>query len=142
MRTRLWILLAALLLTSDISPAYADRLRPLIDDLKSADVETALKAISALGESGDIRAVSPLLDALRDERAAVRQSAAEALQHLVRALDDVYLVVKRWLQALINKLRLDPSGDVITVEQSVAYPCGAQVEKAVPGASAGSGTCA
>ena len=142
MRTRLWILLAALLLTSDISPAGAERLRPLLDDLKSADVETALKAISELGESGDIRAVSPLLDALRDERAAVRQSAAEALQHLVRALDDVYSVVKRWLQALINKLRLDPSGDVITVEQSVAYPCGAQVEKAVPGASAGSRTCA
>jgi uncharacterized protein (DUF3084 family) len=140
MRTTIWILLAALLPTSAISLAYADQLRPLIDDLKAADVETALKAITELGESGDIRAVSPLLDALRDEREVVRQSAAEALQHLVRALDDVYIVVKRWLQALINKLRLDPSGDVITVEQSVAYPCGAQVEKAGPGASVGSRT--
>jgi HEAT repeats len=142
MRTMLWILLAALPLTSAIGLAYADQLRPLINDLKSADVDTALKAVTDLGESGDIRAVSPLLDALRDERDAVRQSAAEALQHLVRALDDVYIVVKRWLQALINKLRLDPSGDVITVEPSVAYPCGAQVEKAVPGASAGGRICA
>lgn len=142
MRTTIWILLAALLPTSAIGLAYADQLRPLIDDLKSADVETALKAITQLGESGDLRAVSPLLDALRDERDVVRQSAAEALQHLVRALDDVYIVVKRWLQALINKLRLDPSGDVITAEQSVAYPCGAQVEKAGSGASVGSRTCA
>jgi HEAT repeats len=138
MRTTFWVLLAALLLTSNTSWAYADQLRPLINDLKSADVETALQAITELGESGDIRAVSPLLDALRDERDVVRQSAAEALQHLVQALDDVYIVVKRWLQALINKLRLDPSGDVITVEQSVAYPCGAQLEKAVPGAGVGS----
>jgi uncharacterized protein (DUF3084 family) len=141
MRTTIWILLAALLLTSATSLADADQLRPLINDLKAADVETALKAISELGASGDIRAVSPLLDALRDERDVVRQSAAEALQHLVRALDEVYIIVKRWLQALINKLRLDPSGDVITVEQSVAYPCGAQVEEAVPGASLGSRTC-
>jgi HEAT repeats len=138
MRTTLWVLLAALLLTSNTSWAYADQLRPLINNLKSADVETALQAITELGESGDIRAVSPLLDALRDERDVVRQSAAEALQHLVQALDDVYIVVKRWLQALINKLRLDPSGDVITVEQSVAYPCGVQLEKAVPGAGVGS----
>jgi HEAT repeat protein len=117
-----WILLAALLLTSTIDLAYADELRPLINDLKSADTPTALKAITGLRESGDIRAVPPLLTALRDERGVVRQAAVEALQHLVRALDDVHIIIKRWLQSLINKLRLDPSDDVITVEQPIAHP--------------------
>src|SRR5262245_9055431 len=116
------IFLTALLLTNAIMLTYAEQLRPLSDDVKSADVETALKAITALRESGDIGAVPPLLDALRDERRLVRQAAVEALQHLVRALDDVYIVVKRWLQSLINKLRLDPAEDVITVEHPVAYP--------------------
>jgi hypothetical protein len=122
MRMATCIFLTALLLTSAIKLAYADRLRPLINDLTSADVETALKAITALRESGDLGAVPPLLDALRDERRVVRHAAVEALQHLVRALDDVYIVVKRWLQSLINKLRLDPSDDVITVEQPDTYP--------------------
>jgi HEAT repeat protein len=124
MRTATWFLLAALVLTNSSGLAYADQLQPLINDLQSADTKTVLKAIRGLGESGDIRAVPPLLDALRDERGVVRQYTVEAMQHLVRALDDAYLVVKRWLQSLINKLRLDPSDDVITVEQPSAHPLG------------------
>jgi HEAT repeat protein len=91
-----------------------------------------------LGESGDIRAVPPLLEALRDKRGVVRQYTVEALQHLVQALDDGYIVVKRWLQSLINKLRLDPADNMITVEQSVVYPLG----KAALGVNVGSKTCA
>jgi HEAT repeat protein len=135
MRTTTWILLAALLLTSTIGLADAGRLRPLIHDLKSADTETALKAVEGLGKSGDIRAVSPLLDALRDERGVVRQYAITALQHLVQTLDEVYIVVKRWLQALISKLRLEPSDEVISVEQLGADPGVAQMEQAALGAS-------
>jgi HEAT repeat protein len=138
MRTAGWILLAPLLLTGATRLADADQLRPLINDLKSADTETVLKAITELGTSRDIRAVPPLLDALRDERGVVRRSAVEALQHLVRALDDVYIVVKRWLQSLINKLQLDPSGEVITVDQPVAHAFVARLGTAVLGASAGS----
>jgi HEAT repeat protein len=140
MRTAAWIFLVPLLLTGATRLADADQLRPLINDLKSADTEIALKAITGLGASGDIRAVPPLLDALRDERGVVRRSAVEALQHLVRALDDVYIVVKRWLQSLINKLQLDPSGEVITVDQTVAHAFVAQMGEAVLGASAGSRT--
>jgi HEAT repeat protein len=124
MRTTTWFLLAATLLANSIGPAYADQLRPLLNDLKSADTATVLKAIEGLGESGDIRAVPPLLEALRDKRGVVRQYTVEALQHLVQALDDGYLVVKRWLQSLINRLRLDPADDVITVEQFVVEPLG------------------
>jgi HEAT repeat protein len=114
MRTALLVFLAALLLAHITGPADADQLRPLINDLQSVDTETALKAIKGLGESGDIRAVPPLLAALRDERGVVRQYAIEALQHLVRTLDKVYLVAKRWLQSLIDQLRSDPSDGVVT----------------------------
>jgi HEAT repeat protein len=114
MRTAILIFLAALLLAHITGPADADQLRPLIDDLQSVETETALKAIKGLGESGDIRAVPPLLAALRDERGVVRQYAVEALQHLVRTLDKVYFVAKRWLQSLIDQLRSDPSDGVVT----------------------------
>ena len=122
MRTKSLTLAVVLLLTNGIDLAYADRLQPLIDDLKSADTDTKLKAIKSLGESGDIRAVPALLAVLRDERGVVRRYAVEALQNLARLLDDAYVVVKRWLQSLINRLRLDPSDDVITVEWRAAHP--------------------
>jgi hypothetical protein len=54
---------------------------------------------------------------LNNEHVVVRQYAAEALQHLARILDDVYVGVKRWLQFLIDKLRLKPADDMITVER-------------------------
>jgi HEAT repeat protein len=114
MRTAILVFLAALLVTSITGLVEADQLRPLINDLQSVDTETALKAIKGLGESGDIRAVPPLLSALRDERGVVRQYAVEALQHLVRTLDKVYFVAKRWLQSLIDQLRSDPSDGVVT----------------------------
>ena len=114
MRTTLWVFLATLLLTHMTGLADADQLRPLINDVQSADTETALKAIKGLGGSSDIRAVPPLLAALRDERGVVRQYAVEALQHLVRTLDKAYLVTKRWLQSLINQLRSDPADGVVT----------------------------
>jgi HEAT repeat protein len=122
MRTMLWLSLALLLLTGGIDLSYADRLQPLIDDLKSADISTRYKAIKSLGESGDIRAVPPLLAILHEEHGVVRQYAVEALQNLARVLDDAYVVVKRWLRSLINKLQLDPADEMITAQWAVAHP--------------------
>jgi HEAT repeat protein len=121
MRSALSIFVAMLLLTPAIDLAYADRLQSWIDDLQSANTATKLSAIKGLGESGDIRAVPPLVEALGDERDVVRQHAVEALQHLVIVLDDVYSIVKRWVQSLINKLRLRPADEAITVEQPMAH---------------------
>jgi HEAT repeat protein len=90
-------------------------------------MEITLKAIKRLGESGDIRAASPLLTALRDERGIVRRHTVEALQRLIRALDEAYIVVKRWLQSLINQLRPDPPGGVIT---AAWWPLDLHVKKA------------
>jgi hypothetical protein len=117
MRTVSSLLLGLLLLTGGIELSHADRLQPLLDDMASADMDTRLKAITSLGESGEIRAVPPLIAALNDEHEVIRQYAAKALQNLARVLDDTYVVVKRWLQSLINKLRLDSTDDVITVER-------------------------
>jgi HEAT repeat protein len=114
MRTATLVFLVALLPMPMLGLADADPLQPLIQDVRSADTAVALKAIKGLGDSGDIRAVPPLLAALRDERGVVRQYAVEALQHLVRTLDNVYVVAKRWLQSLIDQLRSDPSDRVIT----------------------------
>jgi HEAT repeat protein len=117
MRTAIRVFLTVLLLTHTTGLVNADQLRPLINDLKSPDTEAVVKALKRLGESGDIRAVPPLIDALHDERGVVRQYAVEALQHLVRALDDGYIVVKRWLRSLINRLQPDPPGGVVTAAQ-------------------------
>jgi HEAT repeat protein len=117
MRTVSSLLLGLLLLTGGIELSHADRLQPLLDDMASANMDTRLKAITSLGESGEIRAVPPLIAALNDEHEVIRQYAAKALQNLARVLDDAYVVVKRWLQSLINKLRLDSTDDVITVER-------------------------
>ena len=117
MRTVSSFLLGLLLLTAGTGLSHADRLQPLLDDLTSTDMDTRLKAITSLGESGEIRAIPPLIAALSDEHGVIRQYAAEALQNLARTLDDAYAVVKRWLQSLINKLRLDSTDDVITVER-------------------------
>jgi HEAT repeat protein len=114
----------AILLTGSIDLTRADQLRPLIDDLQSGDTQVTLQALQRLGESGDIRAVPPLLQALGDDRGVVRQYAVEALQHLIQALDGVYMVVKRGLQSLIDKLRLESSDDLITVEQPDAPSLG------------------
>jgi HEAT repeat protein len=142
MRTATCTLLVALLLTSAIGLAFADQLQPLLNDLKSSDTKITLKAIKGLGESGDIRAVPPLLDALRDKRGVVRQYAVEALQNLARNLDDLYVVIKRWLQSLINSLRLDPTDEVINVEHPASDLCIALLGRAALGASNGSRACA
>jgi hypothetical protein len=108
-------LLALLLVCGSLDLAHADQLQPLIKDLHSADTDTRLKAIHSLGASGDIRAISPLLDSAYREEGRMRQYAVDALQNLARLLDDVHVVVKRWLQSLIDTLRLDADGERTTV---------------------------
>jgi HEAT repeat protein len=119
MRTGTWICLVVVLLTSGMGLAEADRLPALLGELQSADPESVRQAMAQLGESGDMRALPPLLGALQDERADVRQYALEALQRLVQALDEAHLVVKRWLQSLISTLQRGSSDEVITVERSI-----------------------
>jgi HEAT repeat protein len=120
MRTASRIVLGILLMLGTIELSAADELKSVVNALKSADAQTRIMAIQRLGESGDIRAVQPLLAALNDENALVRTYAIEALQRLVSILDEVHVVVKRWLQTLIKSLKNEPAEEVITVARPVA----------------------
>jgi hypothetical protein len=119
MRTVFRMMLGVLLIWGTIELSHADELKRFVNDLKSADAQIRMTAIQRLGESGDIRAVPPLLAALNDENVLVRKYAIEALQRLVSILDDVHGIVKRWLQTLIKSLKSEPSGQVIAVAQPV-----------------------
>jgi len=112
-----------------IELSAADDLGSVVNALKSADAQTRIMAIQRLGESGDIRAVQPLLAALNDENALVRTYAIEALQRLVSILDDVHGIVKRWLQMLIKSLKNEPAEEVITMARPVASTHVGQVER-------------
>jgi HEAT repeat protein len=116
MRTVAFVLLTFVLLPGVLDRSHADELQPLIEDLHSTDVETRLRAIKSLGESGDVRAVPALLAAAYREHGVVRQYAIEALQHLTHLLDDVHMVVKRWLQSIIETLRSGPN------EERASFP--------------------
>lgn len=69
---------------------------PLIKFLRSKDKRLRFYAARALGESGDERAIKPLIEALNDSYWTVRKNAAEALgkiggkaiEHLARSLRD------------------------------------------------------
>ena len=129
MRTASRIVLGMLLMLGTIELSAADELKSVVNALKSADAQTRIMAIQRLGESGDIRAVQPLLAALNDENALVRTYAIEALQRLVSILDEVHVVVKRWLQTLIKSLKNEPAEEVITVARPVASTYLDQVER-------------
>src|SRR5919197_764682 len=120
MRTISRMMLGVLFILGTIELSHADELKRFVNDLKSADAQTRMTAIQRLGESGDIRAVPPLLAALSDENALVRKYAIEALQRLVGILDDVHGIVKRWLQTLIKSLKNAPSEEVTAMAQPAA----------------------
>src|SRR5919201_4349552 len=120
MRTASRIVLGILLMRGIIELAAGDELKSVVNALKSADAQTRMMAIQRLGESGDIRAVQPLLAALHDENTLVRTYAIEALQRLVSILDDIHGVVKRWLQTLIKSLKNAPSEEVTAMAQPAA----------------------
>ncbi len=129
MHTASRIVLGILLMLGTIELSAADDLGSVVNALKSADAQTRIMAIQRLGESGDIRAVQPLLAALNDENALVRTYAIEALQRLVSILDDVHGIVKRWLQMLIKSLKNEPAEEVITMARPVASTHVGQVER-------------
>ena len=115
----LCVLLASLLVVGAITASHGDEFQRLIQDLRSTDEETRMKAVKALGESGEMRALKPLLEALRDDSVVVREHALEALRNLVKVLSDVYRLMRWWLQDLLNRLGVSPQEQGIPVEKPV-----------------------
>ncbi|PON14859.1 hypothetical protein C2W62_26870 [Candidatus Entotheonella serta] len=64
-----------------------------------------IQAVKALGNSGDLRALSPLLGLLDDVDPSIRKHAIEALQMLTQRLKQIYTHLAQWIDNLL--LRLD-----------------------------------
>jgi HEAT repeat protein len=67
-----------------------------IVELGNSDSKVKMAAAEALGERGDVRAVEPLVAALKDEARYVRTTAAEALGKLgdIRAVEPLFAALK------------------------------------------------
>jgi HEAT repeat protein len=115
----LCVLLTSLLVVGAMTTSHGDEFQRLIQDLRSSDEASRMKAVKALGQSGEMRALNPLLEALKDDSALVREHALEALRNLVKVLSDVYRLMRWWFQDLLNRLGISPQERVIPVEKPV-----------------------
>jgi HEAT repeat protein len=97
--------------------ATADEIDRLITEATTGSYEVRLQALHALGKSGDIRALPPLLAALKDQNATIREQAIAALRSLAQALHGLYRTVARGIEELLATLQavltpLPPPPDV------------------------------
>ncbi|ETX07844.1 HEAT repeat domain-containing protein [Candidatus Entotheonella palauensis] len=77
----------------------------LIQDATSASGAKRLHAIEALGNSGDLRALQPVLGLLYDVDPSIREHALKALRTLAQELRQLYTYLAQWIDSLL--LRLD-----------------------------------
>ena len=87
-----------------LSVATADEVERWLRDARSPVLQVRLHALRVLGDSGDVRAISPLLTALRDENSTIRDCAVAALHALVRTLQGIYTTVAQWIAELLTTL--------------------------------------
>ena len=104
-------LLAALIaivnmaLAPHLAMADMDHVERLIQDALSASGTKRLQAVEALGHSGDLRALQPLLGLIHDVDPSIRQHACKALRTLVQHLRQIHSYLAHWIDRLL--LRLD-----------------------------------
>ena len=79
-------------------------LEPLVQDLRTGDEPTRVRAVLALGHSGDPHAVEVLRQAVHDESPLVRQHALQALKQLLLSLAHTSRLVTHWLHDLLERL--------------------------------------
>jgi HEAT repeat protein len=108
--TRMALLAALLVIVSmTFAPGSAraaqDPVERLIQDATSAAGAKRLQAVEALGNSGDLRALQPLLGLLGDVDPSIRERAIEALQTLSQHIKQVYAHLAHWIDSVL--LRLD-----------------------------------
>jgi HEAT repeat protein len=99
------------------SLATAAEIDRLITEATSGSYEIRLQALNALGKSGDIRALPPLLEAVKDQNATIREQAIAALRSLAQALHGLHRTVAHWIEELLATLQaalapLPPPPDV------------------------------
>jgi HEAT repeat protein len=86
------------------SAAAADELDRLTTEATTGSYEVRLQALKALGKSGDIRALPPLLAAVKDQNAVIREQAIAALRTLAQTLHGIYRAVAQWIRELLATL--------------------------------------
>jgi hypothetical protein len=104
----LWVALVAVVgmgLAPHTASAASDPLERLIQDTTSASGAKRLQAVEALGNSGDLRALQPLLGLLHDVDPSIRERALNALRTLAQSLRQIYVHLAEWIDSLL--LRLD-----------------------------------
>ena len=100
-----WVgLLVVLVVAAWVSPGSARGLEPLVHDLRTGDEPTRVRAVRALGHSGDPQAVEVLRHALHDESQLVRNHALQALRHLLLSLAHTSRLVTHWLHDLLEQV--------------------------------------
>jgi HEAT repeat protein len=109
-----WFLLGIFLLTSILQAQTTDLVLQYLEDIKSEDSYTRIRAIDALGNLRDVRAIEPLINAMADELHYAAEDAAKAMAkygktgtpHLIRALSNPNPQIRVWAVGAI-----DMSGD-------------------------------
>ena len=110
-------LLVVLVAVACAGPGAARGLEPLVQDLRTGDEPTRVRAVLALGHSGDPHAVEVLRHAVHDESQLVRTHALLALRHLLLSLAHTSRLVTHWLHELLER-----------IEEQLEEPQGATVK--------------
>jgi hypothetical protein len=93
-----------LVLVAWVGAGAARGMEPLVHDLRTGDETTRVRAVLALGHSGDPQAVEVLRHAVHDESLLVRTHALEALRHLLLTLAHASRLVTHWLHDLLERV--------------------------------------
>jgi HEAT repeat protein len=112
-------LLIVLVVMAWVGSGAARGIEPLVHDLRTGDEATRVRAVQALGHSGEADAVEVLREALHDESPLVRQYALHAFKQLLLGLAQTSRLVTQWLDALLERLE-EPH--VITVQPPTESP--------------------
>jgi HEAT repeat protein len=117
---RYWVgMVVVLVVMAWVGSGSARDIEPLVHDLRAGDEATRVRAVMALGDSGDTQAVEVLRYALHDESPLVRQYALQAFKHLLLMLAQTSRLVTQWLDELLERLE-EPH--VITMKRPAGTP--------------------
>src|ERR687895_721870 len=105
-------LLVVLVVMVWVGAGSARGIEPLMHDLRTGDEATRVRAVLALGHSGDPQAVEVVRQALHDESPRVRQYARHAIKHLLLRLAQTSRLVTQWLDDLLERLEA-PHGTTV-----------------------------
>ena len=102
---RYWVgMSVVLIMMAWVDSGSARGIEPLVHDLRTGDEATRVRAVLALGHSGDAQAVEVLRHALHDESQLVRQYAIQAIKQLLLMLAQTSRLVTQWLDELLERL--------------------------------------